>query len=260
MGGTCNHDLLLTGTGGRADSVIHRLDPRAKVLGLATVTVVCVTTPLGAWPVYVACAAVLAAVAGAAGIRAREVVRRVRPVLVLVVPVAAVVPLVRTGGAAFAVGPLTVHEAGLAVLAGVAVKTALGACSAALLTLSTSYADVLRALKAMRVPRTLVLIATLMYRYLFVIVAEVQRMRAALAARGYRPRSVARAGTMGRVATALFLRSYGRGERVHLAMLARGFDGSMPRGTAPAWHRADATFVLLVLVCLVPLRVILGLT
>jgi cobalt/nickel transport system permease protein len=258
MGGTCIRELALTGTAGRAGSPVHRLDPRAKLLGLAAVTVVAVTTPLSAWPVYVACAAVLAAVLGVARIRPRDVLRRVRPVLLLVVPVVAVVPFVRTGGATFAVGPLTAHEAGLAVLAGVTAKTTLGACSAALLTLTTSYADVLRGLEALRAPRTLVLIATLMYRYLFLIVAEVQRMRAALAARAYRPRSVARAGTMGRVATALFLRSYERGERVHLAMLARGFDGRMPRGTTRAWHRADATFLLLVLVCLVPLRVALG--
>ena len=33
----------------------------------------------------------------------------------------------------------------------------------------------------------------------------------------------------GRVATALFLRTYGRGERVYLAMLARGYRGAMPQ-------------------------------
>ena len=41
-------------------------------------------------------------------------------------------------------------------------------------------------------PRLLMLIAAFMYRYLFVIVEEVGRMRAALAARGYRPRTASR--------------------------------------------------------------------
>ena len=87
------------------------------------------------------------------------------------------------------------------------------------------------------------LIAAFMYRYLFMIVDEVQRMRAALAARGYAPRHALQIAALGRVATALFLRTYERGERVHLAMLARGFNERMPRLDALAFRRADALFV-----------------
>ena len=54
-------------------------------------------------------------------------------------------------------------------------------------------------------------------------------MRAALAARGYAPRHALQAAAIGRVATALFLRTYERAERVHLAMLARGWTQTMPR-------------------------------
>ena len=68
-------------------------------------------------------------------------------------------------------------------------------------------------------------------------------MRAALAARGYRPRHALQIAALGRVATALFLRTYERGERVHLAMLARGFNERMPRLNALAFSRGDALFV-----------------
>ena len=85
----------------------------------------------------------------------------------------------------------------------------------------------LRGLEALRVPRTLTLIAAFMYRYLFVIVDEVQRMRAARDARGYRPRRCSAPAPIGRMASALFLRSHARGERVYLAMLSRGYDGRM---------------------------------
>ena len=64
-----------------------------------------------------------------------------------------------------------------------------------------------------------------MYRYVFVIVDEARRMRAALAARAYRPRHLGQVAAIGRLVTALFLRSYERGERVYLAMLARGYVG-----------------------------------
>jgi cobalt/nickel transport system permease protein len=256
VGGLCNQALELTGIAGDPGSPAHRLDPRAKLLGLLGVTLVAVTTPLARWPVFVACAAVLLAYAAVARVPARELWRRVRVVLPLVLFVALFLPFGRPGGRAFELGPVTLHEAGLAILAAVAVKAAIGTLSAALLGATTTFPDVLRGLEALRVPRTLVLIAGFMYRYLFVIVEEVGRMRSALVSRGYRPRHALQAGPMGRVATAMFLRTYGRGERVHLAMLARGYRGAMPQLVPLALRRADVLFVALVVLALVPLRIL----
>ena len=50
---------LHSGVAGDPHSPIHRLDPRAKLIGLAGVTFVAVSTPLSAWPAYVACALAL---------------------------------------------------------------------------------------------------------------------------------------------------------------------------------------------------------
>jgi cobalt/nickel transport system permease protein len=140
------------------------------------------------------------------------------------------------------------------VFAAVAVKATTGTLSAILLGATTTFPAVLRGLEAMRVPRLLVLVAAFMYRYLFVIVEEAGRMRAALSARAYRPRTALHAAALGRVATAMFLRTYSRGERVYQAMLARGYAGHMPQLNPLAWRRADAVFVSLVLAALVPLR------
>jgi cobalt/nickel transport system permease protein len=248
----------LTGVAGNPGSRVHRLDPRAKVVGLLAVTVVAVSTPLAIWPVFAACAAVLAAVAATARVPAAVVWHRGRLVLAPVLLVAVCVPLVRTGGAAHALGPLDVHDAGLEIAATVAAKALIGVTAAVLLGAVTAFPALLGGLEALRMPRVLVLIAGMMYRYLFVILGEAERTRAALAARAYRPRNAVHAGALGRVAGTLFLRSYGRGERVHLAMLARGYDGHMPRAAPLALGRADAVFVALVLLALVPLRLLAG--
>jgi cobalt/nickel transport system permease protein len=197
------------------DSPIHRLDPRTKVLAFTALTVLAVSA--GAWPTYVACVITLAAIAALARVPPRVLARRVSLVLVPVLLVALFTP-----------------SAG--------VKALLGACSAVLLGATTSFPDVLHALERLRVPRVLILIAAFMYRYLFVIVGEAGRMRAALRSRGYRPRHALQAAALGRVVTALFLRAYERGERVHLAMLARGFEQRMPRLHALRFGRADAVF------------------
>ncbi len=249
-----NHSLELTGLAGDPASPVHRLDPRAKILGLVAVTLVAVSAPLGAWPVFAGCALVLVVFAAVGRVRARDVWRRARFVLPLVLLAAVFLPFVRTGGEAYELGPFTVHAEGLAIFGAVALKATIGTVSAVLLGATTTFPQVLRGLEAMRVPRLLVLIAAFMYRYLFVIVEETGRMRAALAARAYRPRTAMHAGALGRVATAMFLRTYARGERVYHAMLARGYSGQMPQLTPLVLRRADAVFVAAVLATLLPLR------
>jgi cobalt/nickel transport system permease protein len=223
-------------------SPIHRLDPRAKLLGLTGITLVAVTTPLHAWPAYVACAAALLTIASAARVTPATLWRRARLVLPLVLFVGVFVPFVREGDPV-ALGPLTVSEQGLQTFATVSAKAIIGTLSAVLLGATTSFPDVLHALERLKTPKLLVLIAAFMYRYLFTILDEVARMRAALAARGYAPRHALQAQALGRVATALFLRSYERGERVHQAMLARGWRETMPRLDTLAFARADALFL-----------------
>jgi cobalt/nickel transport system permease protein len=236
-------------------SPIHRLDPRAKIVGLAGITVVGVSTPLHAWPAFVACLLALAAIAALARLEPSIIWSRVRVILPLVVFVAAFVPFVR-GGEAVQVGPLSLSEAGLATFALVTLKAAIGALSAVLLGATTSFPDILHGLERLRAPRLLTVIAAFMYRYVFVIVDEARRMRAALAARAYRPRHLGQVAAIGRLVTALFLRSYERGERVYLAMLARGYAGAMPRLAVLAFRRADTVFLAALLLTLIPLRVV----
>jgi cobalt/nickel transport system permease protein len=247
--------LHRTGVAGDPASPIHRLDPRAKILGLTGITLVAVTTPLRAWPAFAACAFALAAIAAVARVSPRTVWSRVRVILPLVVFVAAFVPFVR-GGPSIEAGPLSLSEAGVATFALVTVKAAIGALGAVLLGATTSFPDLLHGLERLRVPRLLTVIAGFMYRYAFVIADETRRMRSALAARAFRPRHLGQVAALGRMVTALFLRSYERGERVYVAMLARGYAGTMPRFSVLSFGRADAVFLAALALALLPLRVV----
>jgi cobalt/nickel transport system permease protein len=254
MSGLCGHHADVIGLAGDPASPVHRLDPRTKLLAFMAVTVVAVSTPLAAWPVWLACVVVLTAVAVRARVDAGTIWRRARIVLPLVLLVGALVPFVRDGGTSWELGPLSVSSAGLAVFATVAAKATIGTLSAVLLAATTTFPDVLRALERLRAPRLLILVASFMYRYLFVIRDEVHRMRAALASRGYRPRHALQAGALGRVASALFLRSFARGERVYLAMLARGYRGRMPAAAPLRLVGADLAFGTAVIASLLAVR------
>ena len=180
----CNHALDHTGLAGDLASPIHRLDPRAKVLGLLAVTLVAVTTPVALWPVFGACALALAVVALLARVPARTLWQRGRIVLLPVALVALIAPLTSSWE----------------VAAGVAAKASIGVVAAVLLGATTAFPAMLRGLEALRLPRLMVLIAGLMYRYLFVITEEVGRTRDALVSRAYRPRHALQAGAVGSAA------------------------------------------------------------
>ena len=72
-------------------------------------------------------------------------------------------------------------------------------------------------------------IISFMFRYLDLIIDELDRIRTAMVSRAHDPRWLWQARPLASAAGALFVRSYERGERVHVAMLARGFNGTMPQ-------------------------------
>jgi len=107
---------------------------------------------------------------------------------------------------------------------------------AILLTATASFPDILVAMRALRVPRLLVAIFGLMWRYLFVFADEALRLLRARAARsgvsenpGLRSGGTItwRAQITGGLAGNLFVRSIERSDRIYAAMLARGYDGEI---------------------------------
>ena len=76
--------------------------------------------------------------------------------------------------------------------------------------------------------------------------------------RPHRPRHLLHGAATGRLATALFLRAHARGERVHVAMAARGWHGVPPAPAAVALRRADLVFVAALAGVPIALRVLLA--
>jgi cobalt/nickel transport system permease protein len=87
-----------------------------------------------------------------------------------------------------------------------------------------------------------------MIRYLELISDELGRMRIAMTSRGYDPRWISQVRPIATSAGALFVRSYERGERIHSAMVARGFNGEMPMFERPTVEISQWLTVLIVLV------------
>jgi cobalt/nickel transport system permease protein len=125
----------------------------------------------------------------------------------------------------------------------IAAKATLGTAASVILAATTRVPDLLKAFGRLRFPRVLVAMMGFMVRYLDVVVGELGRMRIALQSRAYRPRRFGEARALAAASGTLFVRSYERGERVYLAMQARGYRGVMPEleaAVAPAGQWAVA--------------------
>jgi cobalt/nickel transport system permease protein len=96
------------------------------------------------------------------------------------------------------------------------------------LVATTRVPDLLGGLHRLRVPRLVVSIAGFTVRYAEVLGDDLRRRRIARLARGGDPRWLWQAGAVAAGAGTVFVRAFERGERVHLAMLARGHDPDVP--------------------------------
>lgn len=108
----------------------------------------------------------------------------------------------------------------------------------------TPFSDTVAALRALRAPALLTSVLALVFRYLAVLLDEGRRIERARDARTLQRPSLRRLPSQTRVAGSmlgsLFLRSYGRSERVYQAMLARGFAGDFPSLSPLRWTRRDS--------------------
>ncbi|WP_030171043.1 cobalt ECF transporter T component CbiQ [Spirillospora albida] len=222
-------------------SPVHRLPPHCKLVAVLAFVLLVVATPRERMWAFAAYAVLLAAVAAVARIPFGTVVRRTA-IEVPFVAFALLMPFVATGEKTTVLG-LWLSESGLWSAWDILAKGTLGVVASILLAATTEPRLLLLGLDRLRMPQLLTQIATFMLRYGDVVAAELGRMRVARASRGFEARDVRATGVLAKSVGALFLRSYERGERVHLAMVSRGYDGRMPLlddvgATAGQWSAA----------------------
>jgi cobalt/nickel transport system permease protein len=208
------------------DSALHRLPPEVKIVAAFLVVLCVVATPREVLWAFGGHAVLLFGLALLARIPPRWLASR----LLIEVPfvVLAVVLPFTAGGATTEVAGLALSTEGLLAGWNILVKGTLGLATSLLLAATTAPREIVVGLQRLRAPRLLITIITLMLRYAEVIVAEAKRMRIARICRGHDPRFLWQVGATARGIGSLFIRSYERGERVHLAMVSRGWSGAMP--------------------------------
>jgi cobalt ECF transporter T component CbiQ len=224
------------------DGLLQRLDARAKLLGVLTLLIAAglvrhIQVLLGLY-------ALTLILAAASRIELRWFVKRVWlfiPLFTGAIVAPAMFSFVTPGEVVLPLGHWFGHEVGLTrqglTTAGLIVsRVATSISLVVLLTLTTAWPRLLSALRALLVPRLLVLVLGMAYRYLFVLLDAVSEMITARKARTVSSRKDGRGArsVAGFSGGALFGKAHALSEEIHQAMLARGY-----RGEARSLERAS---------------------
>jgi cobalt/nickel transport system permease protein len=222
MGGAHGHQLHY-----HAHSSLHRAPAHLKILALLLFMIGVVATPRDWFAAYAGYLAVLLGVVAVSKVPPLYLLKR----MVVEVPFlffAVLLPFVATGPRTEVLG-LSVSESGLLGGFALLAKGTLGVIASLTLAATTEPQQLLRGLERLRMPMLLVQIMGFMIRYLEVVTDELRRMRIARESRGFAARGPRQWPVLAKSFGALFIRSFERGERVHLAMLSRGYTGKLPR-------------------------------
>jgi cobalt/nickel transport system permease protein len=236
------HDLRALDTLAARDTPLARRDPRAK-LGVTLLFIVTLVSfdryRLGAMLPLALYPAVLAA-------EGQVPARTLWRTLWLAAPFALLVGLANPyfdRAPMLALGGLEI-AAGWVSFGSILLRVALSVSAGVVLVGGTGMHALCAALASLGAPRVFTAQLLLMHRYLFVLTDEAVRLQRAYtlrAAAGRRLPLTLYASLLGQ----LLLRAFDRAQRVHAAMLARGFDGQLRLAESCRWQRRDTAFVVL---------------
>ncbi len=146
---------------------------------------------------------------------------------------------------AFTVSGVIVSR-GWVTFVSIVVRTLLSVQALLILVDSVGFVGLCQSLHRIGVPSVLTTQLMMVYRYMTVLLQESLDMTRARQARGYRGGSMS-LSMWGSYCGQLFLRTVARSERVHRAMLARGFDGVIPvLKENKTWSGRDTAAVIVI--------------
>lgn len=223
------------------DSLLHRLDPRAKVAA-TLVFILCVVSfgryEFSALFPFVAFPAVLVLIGR---LPAGYLLAKVALVCPFAVAVGIMNPILDRA-VLFELGPFEI-TGGWVSFASIVLRTALTVGAALTLTALTGFPAICSALQRLGMPKTFAMQLLFLYRYLFVLAEEGEAASRARELRSFGGRGLGVA-SYGPLLGHLLLRTWDRAERTHMAMLARGFSGALPGRGTTRFRRGEILFLL----------------
>jgi cobalt/nickel transport system permease protein len=209
------------------DSPIHRLDARAKLVAVLAYSVTLISFDRYAVADLAPMAILPLAWLWFAEIPVWFALRRVAVLSPFILMLVLMSPIYDGSFHAVTFGPYNYTvSGGWLTAADIAIKFTLGVLTLTAMMCSTRFTQLLEAMRRLGMPQMVVMQLGFLYRYIFVLIDEAMRVRRA---RDFRGASLAPFGrqlaAVGGVVGTLFVRTFDRSQRIHLAMTVRGYRG-----------------------------------
>ena len=222
------------------DTALHRLDPRAKVIVTALFIMAVASHDRYAitrlFPFFIFPAALIAA----GNLPLGYIARKILLICPFVIAVGIFNPFIDRA-TVVQLGTIGISGGWLS-LSSIIIRSSLTVGTAFALLALTGFPSICRALEQLGMPRPFTVQLLFLYRYIFVLTDEAGR-----ASRAKELRSCGKKGQgMASFATLvghLLLRTWQRAERIHVAMLSRGFDGSFRSSRKSSFGSKEFIFV-----------------
>lgn len=203
---------------GRSVSVCHRLPPVVKLFLTAGVIIAGVAIPIEFWPAYGVLGCLVFMAHSVAGIPFLWLMKRLLIFLPFLGSMAISLPLSQGFDRGWDLALTILFRGTLAFTASLWLVNVM------------PFEQLLITLRRLRVPAVIVAILAFMYRYVFVVWDELDKLRVARKVRSFGSGSLwFRWKTLASMLGILLIRSLNRAERIHGAMLLRGWDGEVRR-------------------------------
>ncbi len=244
---------------GNLNSVIHRMDPRVKIVVFISFVLVVISTPPVEFSKFFLYFLLIFSVILASRVPLGFILRRSLVVIPFVLLVAISIPFTKGGEVAGSYSfwslNLDVSHTGLDIFFNVLIKSWLSVLSMVTLVSTTSFPRLLKGFQRLKLPRVMILIISFMYRYIFILADEITAMKRARDSRSSGGNRRWHIKTIGDIIGSLFIRSYERGERIYAAMLSRGFTGEIKTLDDLRIKSQDILFLVIFSLMVVAVRV-----
>ncbi len=211
------------------DSPLHRRDPRIKILSAFAFVLSTVFIPPGAWVLFGVHLLLVLGLLAASRVPAGYIFKRSLVIVPFVLVVCLFLPFVARGGSGIRLVldgiAVTVYPEGIRLAYTVMVRACLAALALLLLAATTPFPRLLKGLENIGLPQIFVMLLAFMYRYVFLLVDEAEKMETARRSRYFGGAFARQLRVLAGMLALLFVRTYERGELVYESMRARGFDG-----------------------------------
>lgn len=237
------------------NSLIHRTDPRLRLVFAIAYSFAVATS--NRFPTLIAAMMISFLLIGLARLNLREVAGRLAIINGLILFLWVVLPLTFEGDPLFTIGPFSITRPGVVLSAKITLKSNAILLAFISLIATSSLSTLGHAMNCMRIPEKLVHLLLLTYRYVFVIEQEYLRLSRAAKIRCFRPKTDMHTyKTYAYFIGMLFVRASDRADRVHQAMLCRGFRGKFYCLSEFSFTRTDFLWAVVMTGTLIGLEIL----